>query len=138
MIETQSDLTAVFSVPIGLFMMATGLGAVISSARLLAVFDDLERSPMLSILAGGMALALGAAIIASHSYWDDPLGVIISLIGWAAAIKGLVLIAAPGLLTGLARPVLRNSSAAHLGAVAILLAGVALTVAGLIARHETY
>jgi hypothetical protein len=46
--------------------------------------------------AGALLLFGGLLIIAFHQYWSSVAAVMISLFGWILALRGMVLLAAPG------------------------------------------
>ena len=62
---------------------------------LVASFFD---NPMLVWMTGAMLLLGGVFIIANHQYWSGLSAILISLIGWFLALRGVVLLAAPQLI----------------------------------------
>lgn len=73
---TQTEITFVPSI---IAVRAADMGALASE-----FFDSL-------------LLFVGLLIIAFHQYWSSAAAVLISLFGWVLAIRGFVLMAAPGL-----------------------------------------
>ena len=58
--------------------------------------NALIRSPPLVLLAGVFAVALGLGLVIGHNVWSGgALPVVVTLVGWAALIKGFVLLALP-------------------------------------------
>ena len=62
-----------------------------------ALASDFFKSDLFVWFAGALLLFCGLLIIAFHQYWSSAAAVLISLFGWVLAIRGLVLMAAPGL-----------------------------------------
>ncbi|SHY48304.1 membrane protein [Mycobacteroides abscessus subsp. abscessus] len=60
--------------------------------------DSFFRDPMWSWLFGALLFFCGLMIIAFHQFWRGAAAVIISLFGWFLALRGLVLLAFPGLM----------------------------------------
>lgn len=54
-------------------------------------------SPALVWVTGSILLFGGVAIIAFHHYWRGLSAALISLLGWFLAVRGIALLAAPGL-----------------------------------------
>ena len=57
------------------------------------MLDDLRDNTTLGFITGVFTFALGAFIISLHNIWTNPLAIIVSLIGWAALIEGLLFLA---------------------------------------------
>lgn len=83
---------------VSLTYVAVAIGALSSTAHYNKVFSDLEKSPALTYLAGFLALIAGMIIVQYHNYWVWDWTVFVTLIGWCALVKGVTLIAFPGLL----------------------------------------
>ncbi len=62
-----------------------------------ALASEFFDSPLFVWFFGALLLFAGLLIIAFHQYWSSAAAVLISLFGWILAIRGLVLLAAPGL-----------------------------------------
>jgi uncharacterized membrane protein len=130
MISTTIPLTLSLSVALGLYLLAAGLGLLRMGDRVAQLIDEFERSPALTLITGVVAYGLGTAIILTHRVWTDPLAVVVSLIGWIAAIEGLLLIAWPAPLWSLGRAMLRGSGA-RISLLVTLVLGLLLALLGL-------
>jgi len=69
-------------------LRAPGMGALAS---------EFFKSDLSVWFTGAALLFGGLFIIAFHQYWSSVAAVLISLFGWILALRGLVLMAAPGL-----------------------------------------
>ena len=47
-------------------------------------------------LFGAILLIAGLVIIAFHQYWRSPAAIIVSVVGWFLAIRGVLLLTVPG------------------------------------------
>jgi len=86
-------VTEVIAALIGLYMLAGGVGMLAERDVSSKVIKEFAASPALCYLAGIVAFAIGAAIAATHNRWGTPLEVIVSLIGWATLVEGVLMLA---------------------------------------------
>ncbi len=123
---TVTQLLAAF---IGMYMLAAGIGVLSEPNSYSKMLDELEENTALGFLTGAFTLALGAAMVAFHNLWADPLAIVVSVIAWWTLIKGILLLAARRPFLKLANVISFKNSVA-LG-VAVVLAGAVLLYAGL-------
>lgn len=128
--ETVFPLTLELLVAIGLYSLAAGIGGFLAPDRWRGMIEEFAR-PGFSFLAGFVVFVIGAAIVMTHNYWTDPLAVIVSLCGWAAAIEGLLLLAFPAPLLRLAGAFLANI---RVWALVSMVIGGVLIVLGMTGR----
>lgn len=133
MIVVTSVLTLHLAKAIGIYAIAAGLSGLLMPRRWMEIVDGLRRDPALIYVTGAFTFALGAAIVLAHNLWRDPLALLVTAIGWAAAIEGLILIAFPEPLLRLATNLVRPGATRVFSIVALVL-GVALLIAGLLGR----
>ena len=133
--DTAFPITLHLAVAIGVYMVAAGVGGLVAPERWRGLVDEFERSPLSTYLAGIAAFAIGAVMVISHNYWLDPLAVIVTLIGWAAAIEGVLFLALPGPLVAIGRLFL---GAIRPFAAAAIIIGIFLIFAGLAGERTTY
>jgi hypothetical protein len=94
---------------------------------------DFFKSDLFVWFAGALLVFAGLLIIAFHQYWSSAAAVLISLFGWVLAIRGVLLMATPGLYERAA--VLADSLAVVRLIFGILVAiGVYLTYVGWLAK----
>ena len=95
MFQTEHALTLSLATAFGAYMLAAGIGALINRDRWLGILEELRKSPALTFIAGLVTFALGVAFVLAHNYWGDPLAIFVSLIGWIAVLKGLLIVIDP-------------------------------------------
>lgn len=98
MLATYS-LTETIALLLGLYFLAAGLGLVIDTRGFAGIFNEFENSKALSFMAALSAFVIGAVIVAIHNLWTDPLAIFVTLVGWIALIKGILILAFPGLIS---------------------------------------
>jgi hypothetical protein len=104
MIETLST-TQILGVIIGLYMVAAGIGLLTGRGSYATVIDELRDNTALGYLTSVFVFVLGAVIVAVHNHWTGPVAIVVSLVGWAALIEGVLMLAIRRPLLGLVRVV---------------------------------
>ncbi len=133
MIETSSDLTLKLSIAFGLYMLVAGPTGFYARERWFAILDGIENAPALSYVTGAFVFVMGCAWIFAHNIWSDFLAGFISLVGWVAAIEGLIIIALPNVLIKFCRSIMSPALVTGFAAFTTL-AGAALLFVGLTGR----
>ncbi|MBU0668099.1 hypothetical protein KJ951_04500 [Patescibacteria group bacterium] len=89
--QTSLFLAQVF----GLAYTIIGLGIIFNNKHYTKMIEELRTSAHYSYLGGVAAFVVGFAIITYHNIWISGWEVIITILGWAALIKGILLLALP-------------------------------------------
>lgn len=131
MIEGNSA-TDVIAAMIGLYMLAGGVGMLTDRDLWSRVIKEFAASPALGYLAGILAFAIGAAIVAAHNRWGTPLEIVVSLIGWAALVEGVLMLALRRPFLGFFARLAPSASAPRIIAGLIVAAGAVLLYAALV------
>jgi hypothetical protein len=114
---------------VGAFVIA--LAALTAPTRMGAVMADFERSPALLFMTAIFALAIGLIQVALHNLWTDPTAIIVSLIGWLAIVKGVLLLAAPEGAMKFAVAASSSPSRVRLYGIGVLILAIVLLILGL-------
>ncbi len=59
------------------------------------MIEEYENSSALTYLGGAMSLIIGMLLIEYHNIWVKDWTVVITIIGWVATLKGVLLLANP-------------------------------------------
>jgi len=81
---------------IGLAYTAIGLGGVINKDSYKYLIEGFATSPALLFVTGLFALITGFVIVAFHNVWVMGWTVLITIFGWIALIKGVMIFLFPG------------------------------------------
>ena len=69
---------------------------------------EIMSDPGFLIQAGFMNLIIGLTIVVGHNVWDGSWRVVITVVGYLALLKGIVLLAWPGVLVEMSRGMLES------------------------------
>jgi hypothetical protein len=92
---------------IGLIYTSFGVGLLLNRKYYKNELPKLLGNSAYLISGGFIAIIIGVLIIENHNYWEKSWIVIITLIGWMAVIKGIILIAFPTIVN-IYKPILKN------------------------------
>lgn len=115
----------------GIYMIAAGLGLMQRPQMVDAIMKGLLDNDALSFIGGIFILAIGGTIIGIHNAWDTPLAIIVSLIGWAALIEGLLMLIAHDRFIGAFAGINWTHRVIRIIAGLCMIAGAALVLAAL-------
>lgn len=59
------------------------------------MIDDFEKSAALTYIAAVISIVLGMLLVTYHNIWVQDWPVLVTVVGWAALIKGVLLIVLP-------------------------------------------
>lgn len=124
----QFTLTGWLIMAFGLYSMAAGFGMAMSADRFRQMFEEMERSPALNFVIGLLVFAIGVTILLIHpssTRWPD---ILVAIMGWGAAVEGLLFLAAPQVMWAIARPFMKSGTKLW-GYIALAL-GIALAIIG--------
>lgn len=80
---------------IALTYISFGIAVLREKAVFSQFIADFEKSPALIFLTGFIALIIGMLLVEHHNVWAKNWTVLITLIGWASLLKGIMLLAFP-------------------------------------------
>lgn len=81
---------------LGLYLVAISASMLANRRRTLATLDEMARSGPWMLFSGMVATAAGLAVVLGHNVWSGgALPVVVTLMGWAALLKGVALLLVP-------------------------------------------
>ena len=92
------DLSVFIARTIGIIYLSVGLGFFLFREMYVMAFRKILESPGYALLGGFMAVVVGMALVNYHNLWVNDWRVIITVIGWIALMKGIILLLAPSYL----------------------------------------
>ncbi len=128
----MSSRTTFLSKLIGLYCVLVSLSMFMHKEANVEMMRELMHTPPLVYVAGLMAVTAGLAIVLGHNVWSGGAApVIVTLIGWAALIKGaLLLLLSPAAAADVFLGGYHYAQLFYFYAAVSLLLGIYLTYAG--------
>lgn len=83
----------------GLIYFSVGLGMLFDMESFKKMYKDFAKNPSLMFITGMVAAVVGYLIVVNHNVWEWNRAVLITVIGWAALLKGLTMLAKPKFFT---------------------------------------
>jgi hypothetical protein len=83
---------------LGLAYLAIGFNMWSGKMNINKMIEEYENSSVLTHLGGAMSLIIGMLLIEYHNIWVKDWTVVITIIGWVATLKGVLLLANPKLV----------------------------------------
>src|ERR1700680_1080168 len=89
----MSPRTAFLGKLLGLYLVAVSLSMFAHARATVEIMKAIIQDPPLLFIAGLMGVTAGLGIVLAHNVWSGgPLPIIVTLLGWASLIKGMVLL----------------------------------------------
>jgi hypothetical protein len=88
--------------------LSAALGAVFTRDYYRRLADDLFKNAALTYLSGFTAVVLGFLIVNYHNIWRKDWTLLVTILGWLAVLKGILMIAFPKLVQNYSRSILEG------------------------------
>ncbi len=116
---------------IGLFAVLVSLSLFIQRESIVEIVSVVLDGGPLQFFVGAFALIVGLAMVLGHNVWSGgALPVVITLIGWAALLKGVAFLILPSDVNAPVIDLARMAEDLYIYPVVLLVLGAWLTYAG--------
>ena len=115
---------------LSLAYIAVGIGFLVNPGFYKKLFEDFTENASVLYLGGITALVVGYLILAFHNTWTKDVSVIITIVGWIALIKGLVILIRPNIMIALAKAMAQKESTLKIEAIAVIILGLIFAFLG--------
>ena len=115
---------------ISLTYLAVGIGILINPDFYKKLYESFIEDTTALYLGGIMALVIGYLIVAFHNTWTKDFSVIITIVGWIALIKGVLIVVQPNIMIALIKAIATKENFLKIEAIAIIIIGLALSFLG--------
>ena len=119
------DLSVFLARIFAVLYLIVGIGILLNAEYYRKAYSDMIRDTGIMYLGGAIALVIGYLMVAYHNFWVKDWSVIITIIGWLALIKGLLMFILPKTMINLTTFVFKEKYVPVVSAVALIL-GVVL------------
>ncbi|WP_420318558.1 hypothetical protein [Ekhidna sp.] len=89
------ELSIFIARTLGVVYLTVGIGLFLFREVYILALRKILDSPGYALLGGFMAIVGGMAMVNYHNYWVNDWRVIITIIGWIALIKGILILLFP-------------------------------------------
>lgn len=115
---------------VGPYLVIMAIALLVRLATLPLLFPAFMQDGPLVLLSGAFALIVGLTMLVAHHHWSSWAAIAITLIGFAAAIKGALLMIAPDLGSEVTAAVVRTPPVMLVAAALELVLGIWLSFVG--------
>jgi hypothetical protein len=122
--------TCMFARVIGPLFAFSCITAVVRASDMKALVTDFGANPLWSWVTGAFVLTGGLIIVALHQYWHGSPSIIVSLVGWLLALRGLLLLAFPSTFMSMTNSVLAAGALWRTVCICFAALGLYLTYVG--------
>ncbi|MBU1992507.1 MAG: hypothetical protein ABH856_02325 [Patescibacteria group bacterium] len=124
------ELSLLMAKLLGVVYIVVGLGMLINKDGYKDMMGDIYKNSLMLYMGGVMALVVGLLLVMYHNLWVSSWEVIITILGWLALLKGLLLLLAPKAMKGMVGFWEKNI---QFGGVIVLILGLVLGYFGFVA-----
>jgi hypothetical protein len=110
--------------------LSVGIGILINYDLYKKIFTDFVDNMACLYMGGVMALVVGFLLVTFHNTWTMDLSVIITILGWMALIKGVLILVGPKLMVSLTRAMVEKEKFLKIESAIIIILGLALAFLG--------
>jgi vacuolar-type H+-ATPase subunit I/STV1 len=130
--EQSQIRTRMFARALGPFFTIVPTTVAMRGSYMRTLFTEFNANPMWPWLFGAILLMFGLVIIAFHQYWRGPAAIIVSVVGWFLAIRGVLLLTVPQAYSAVGNAVYSSGATAVIWVlfICLALAGLYLTYVG--------
>jgi hypothetical protein len=89
------NLSIVLARIVSVIYLSAGVGAILDKDQYRRIADDMFKNAAVTYLMGFTAAIVGLLIVKYHNVWTGNWTVLITILGWLATIKGVLIIAVP-------------------------------------------
>lgn len=101
--------------------LSVGVGILVDKKHYSKVFDSVMKDTAAMYIGGFMALLVGFSLVTFHNDWMKSWEVLVTIIGWLALVKGVMLLAFPSTFLGVVKPWMKSKNLSAFAMVAVVL-----------------
>ncbi|MBW8014735.1 MAG: hypothetical protein FVQ82_00990 [Planctomycetes bacterium] len=123
---SDSQIFQIFSI----VYLAIGIGILVNSDFYKKMFSEFMENSAILYMGGIMALVVGFLIVRFHNTWTWDFSVIITIIGWIALIKGVVILILPKHIISLTKTMINSAIFMKVETIIIIIVGLLFSYLG--------
>lgn len=122
--------TRLFARVLGPYLVVAALTMISRIAYMRSMIEAFAADPVWPWVAGAFVLPMGLVVVALHPYWRGPAAVLVSMLGWLTALKGLALMAFPHSYLAMGQTAVSATPWWQASSAVVALVGLYLTYIG--------
>lgn len=130
MTDSQTATTQFCARVVGPLMIIVGAVVIARFNDMVLLIPGILGNGPLTFITGVFTLICGLTLFAAHHHWTSPPAIAITLLALLTMLRGIALLFAPSLFTGLVHTVLNLGPGALIAGAVALLIGAWLTFVG--------
>lgn len=130
MTEAQTATTRFCARVVGPLILIIGAVVIARAGDMVLLIPAILQDGPLTFITGVFTLICGIVLIAAHHHWNSAAAIAISLLGVLTIVRGITLLFAPSVVTGLAHQFLNLGPGALIAGVIALILGAWLSFVG--------
>jgi hypothetical protein len=135
MTEAQAATTRFCARVVGPLLVIVGAVVIARAGDLVLLVPAILQDGPLTFITGIFTLICGIVLIAAHHHWNSAAAIAISLLGALTIVRGITLLFAPSVLTGLVHQFLNLGPGALIAGAIALILGAWLSFVGWFAKR---
>ncbi|ABK70583.1 hypothetical protein [Mycolicibacterium smegmatis] len=125
-----------FARVLGPYLVVVAVVALARASEIPGLVTDFGKNPIMSWVSGAFVLLSGLTVVALHQRWHGVAAIVVSVLGWLATLKGVLLLAVPQSYAAFGESMVRAAMWWQVLMVAVGLLGLFLTYAGWAPANE--
>lgn len=135
MTEAQARTTNFCARVVGPLLLIVGAVVIARMGDMDLLIPAILQDGALVFVTGLFTLICGLVLFAAHHHWNSAAAIVVSAVGLLTILRGLILLFAPSVVTGLANTLLNGGPGALIGGAVSLLLGAWLAYVGWFAKR---
>lgn len=127
------ELTVFLSKIIGLTYVVMGFGMLLNQETYRKLFKEMLDSRAFLFLSGLMVMVIGFVMVMKHNIWDGGFAVLVTLFGWLALIKGVLILLFPDSMIDISKSFVKSEKNLQLYSFLIIAFGLIFSYFGFMA-----
>lgn len=125
------ELSILLGKVMGFYLLVMSVALLYNRSYFEGMLSDVVKNKAFMLYGGAIALVVGLFLVLTHNIWSTDWRILVTLMGWAALIKGLMLIAFPGYMVKMTKRMV-DCSCIQVSGVVMFLASVYLLYASFV------
>jgi len=119
---------------LSLAYLAIGIGILINPDFYKKLYEDFIENASVLYLGGITALVIGYLLVTFHNTWTKDFSVIITIIGWLALLKGILILVRPKVMITLTKAMINKKSTLKIMSVFVIIVGLLFSFLGFFSK----